>query len=113
MLLNKKRRKIRVRSKIKGTPDRPRLSVNRSNKGVRLQLIDDVNQKTLFSDNSISNSVDKKRTPMENAKLAGERLAKKAKKAGVEKVVFDRGSFSYHGQIKEVANGAREGGLEF
>lgn len=108
--LNKKRRQAKVRAKIKGTSKRPRLSVNRSNRGVRVQLIDDVNQKTLFSAMSVG---DKKKTPMENAKSAGERLAKEAKAKGVKKVVFDRGGFAYHGLVKMVAEGARDGGLEF
>ncbi len=99
-----------MRSEIRGTSERPRISVHRSNKGVRVQLIDDDKGITIASASYIGG---KKGTPSEQAKRAGLDLAKEAKKKGVEKVVFDRGGFVYHGQVKMVAEGAREGGLEF
>jgi len=105
----RKRRHKRVRAKIFGTAENPRLCVSRSLKGVYLQLIDDENGKTLMSQNDKGLNG----TKMENARKAGVLLAEKAVKSGIKSVVFDRGSFIYHGRIKEVAEGARQAGLEF
>jgi large subunit ribosomal protein L18 len=106
-----KRRHRRVRKKVVGTPDRPRLAVYRSNRHVYAQVIDDSAGRTLAaaSSNPGANGGD----PTERAKAVGKDLAEKAKAAGVTQVSFDRGGFRYHGRIKAVADGAREGGLEF
>lgn len=98
-------RKRRVRAKIFGTPDRPRLSVFRSNKYIYAQIINDEKGKTLAS------AKGNRRT--DAAFLVGETLAKKAKIKKVKKVVFDKGGYKYHGRVKAVAEGARKGGLEF
>lgn len=107
------KRKIRVRSKIKGTGDRPRLSVFRSNRFTYAQLINDEKGVTLVgvSERHLDKKVDSKKS--ERAKAIGIILAEKAKAQKIKKVVFDRGSYAYHGRISFVANGAREGGLEF
>ncbi len=102
----------RVRSTIRGTGSRPRLSVYRSNKNVVLQLIDDDAGKTLIA-TSTQTKGSKKVTKSDRAFDAGKRLATKAKEQGITKVVFDRGGFRYHGRIARVAEGAREGGLNF
>ncbi len=109
-----RRRKVRsgIRKKIKGTADRPRLSVFRSNKEIYAQLIDDVNGNTLTTASS-KTSEQSAKTRIETAKLVGEELAKKAIAIGVEVVVFDRGGYLYHGRVKALAEGAREGGLKF
>ena len=107
---NRKRRHARVRSKVKGTSEKPRVSVFRSNKAIRVQLIDDEKGNTIVSVNSIA---DKKKNPTEQSRAIGIELAEKAKKKGVTKAVFDRSGFAYHGRVKEVAEGVREGGLKF
>ena len=109
----KLRRQIRVRSKIKGTKDVPRLSVFRSNKFIYAQLIDDQNRKTILGVSEKQFEKKEKLRKMEKAKLLGALVAKKAKDKKIEKVVFDRGSYAYHGRIESVAKGAREGGLKF
>jgi large subunit ribosomal protein L18 len=106
-----KRRK-RVRSKISGTAERPRLSVFRSNRGVFAQLIDDRSGKTVAAVNWIEDDL-RKLAPMEQATKTGSLLAERAKAAGVTTCVFDRGGYRYHGRVKALAEGAREGGLEF
>jgi large subunit ribosomal protein L18 len=106
-----KRRK-RVRSKISGTAECPRLSVFRSNRGVIGQLIDDRNGKTVAAVNWIEDDL-RKLEPMEQATKVGSLLAERAKAAGVTTCVFDRGGYRYHGRVKALAEGAREGGLEF
>ena len=106
----RKRRHSRIRASVMGTANRPRLSVYRSNRGVQIQLIDDENARTLVSASSVK---DTKQNPLEAAKEAGARLAKEAVKDGIKEVVFDRGGFAYHGRVKMVAEGAREGGLKF
>lgn len=106
------RRHRRVRAKIEGTAKRPRLNVFRSNTGMFLQIIDDENNKTLASASS-KEIKDSKKTKTEAAKALGLLIAEKAKKAKVEVVVFDRGGYLYHGRVKAVAEGAREGGLKF
>jgi len=106
------KRQTRTRSKIKGTADRPRLSVYKSNRFMYAQLIDDVAGKTIVAVNEkhIKGIVAGK---IAKAKAVGVLLAKKATEKKVKKVVFDRGSYSYHGRISSIAQGAREGGLEF
>ena len=106
------RRRRRVRAKVSGTAERPRLSVFRSNKGVFAQLIDDRSGRTLAAVNWIEPEL-RKLGPMEQAKRVGELLAERAKAAGVESCVFDRGGYRYHGRVRALAEGAREGGLRF
>jgi large subunit ribosomal protein L18 len=106
------RRRRRVRSRVTGTAERPRLSVFRSNKGVFAQLIDDRQGHTVAAVNWIEPDL-RKLTASDQAKKAGELLAERAKKAGVETCVFDRGGYQYHGRVKALADGAREGGLAF
>jgi large subunit ribosomal protein L18 len=106
------RRRRRVRARITGTAARPRLSVYRSNRGVFAQLIDDAKGHTVAAVNWIEPEL-RKLTASEQAKRAGELLAERAKKAGVETCVFDRGGYQYHGRVRALAEGAREGGLVF
>jgi large subunit ribosomal protein L18 len=106
------RRRRRVRARVTGTAERPRLSVFRSNRGVFAQLIDDRAGHTLAAVNWIEPEL-RKLNATEQAKKAGELLAERAKKAGVETCVFDRGGYQYHGRVKALAEGAREGGLAF
>jgi large subunit ribosomal protein L18 len=106
------RRRKRVRSKISGTAEQPRLSVFRSNRGVFAQLVDDRSGKTVAAVNWIEDDL-RKLAPMEQAKKVGSLLAERAKKEGVSSCVFDRGGYRYHGRVKALAEGAREGGLEF
>ncbi|MDD3224046.1 MAG: 50S ribosomal protein L18 [Clostridium sp.] len=110
----RERRHLRVRKNISGTAQRPRLSVFRSEKNIYAQIIDDVAGNTLVS----ASSKDKEFTAKvgsnkEAAKFVGELIAKKAIEKGIKEVVFDRGGFVYHGRVKELAEGAREAGLEF
>ena len=106
------RRRRRVRAKIRGTAERPRLSVFRSNRGIQAQVIDDVTGHTLAAVNWTEDDL-KSLKSMEQAKRAGELIAERAKSAGVESVVFDRGGYRYHGRVKALADGAREKGLTF
>ncbi|NOS67171.1 MAG: 50S ribosomal protein L18 [Candidatus Peribacteraceae bacterium] len=100
----------RVRARIRGTSERPRMSVHRSLKAIRVQLIDDSAGKTLAFASSLEA---KAKLTKEGAKKVGALIAKKAKDAKVTAVVFDRGPYKYHGRIKELADAAREGGLQF
>jgi large subunit ribosomal protein L18 len=106
------RRRRRVRAKVRGSAERPRLAVFRSNKGVQAQLIDDVAGHTLAAVNWTEDEL-KELGRMEQATRAGALLAERAKSAGVESVVFDRGGYRYHGRVKALADGAREAGLRF
>jgi large subunit ribosomal protein L18 len=106
------RRRRRVRARVSGTAERPRLSVYRSNRGVFAQLIDDTNGHTVAAVNWIEPEL-RKLSASEQAKRAGELLAERAKAAGVQGCVFDRGGYQYHGRVKALAEGAREGGLAF
>ena len=113
---NERRRRIqnRVRKVVSGTNDRPRLSVFRSNKEIYAQIVDDVNGKTITAASSRDKEVDSaKGTKSEIATQVGKLIAEKALKAGVETVSFDRGGYQYHGRVKSLAEGAREGGLKF
>jgi len=103
------RRHFRVRKKVNGTSERPRLVIYRSLKHIYAQLVDDVSMRTLMT--VTDQGFEGKKT--EKSAEVGKRLAQKAKDAGVTKVVFDRGGYKYHGRVKAVADGAREGGLEF
>ena len=107
------RRHKRVRRKISGTPECPRLCVFRSNKGVYAQIIDDVNQTTLVAASTLDKEVKTKHANKEAAKEVGSLIAKRAKAKKISDVVFDRGGYIYHGVVKELADSAREGGLKF
>ena len=106
------KRRRRIRGRLEGTAARPRLSVYRSNRGVFAQLIDDDRGQTLVSVRWIEPDLRGLKT-MEQAKRAGELLAARAKEAGIESCVFDRGGYKYHGRVKALADGARGGGLAF
>ncbi len=106
------RRRRRVRAKVRGTAERPRLSVFRSNRGIGAQLIDDGNGHTLAAVNWTEPDL-RALSPMDQARGAGELLAERAKAAGIEGCVFDRAGYRYHGRVKALADGARESGLRF
>ena len=107
------RRHKRVRGKISGTPECPRLNVFRSNANIYAQLIDDVNGVTLVSANTLEKEFEGATGNIEAAKKVGLVLAERAKAKGIEDVVFDRGGYIYHGRVAALAEGAREGGLNF
>ena len=109
-VLGRKRRHVKIRANLSGTAEKPRLSVFRSNKAVYAQLIDDTKGATLASASSLSL---KGKKGLEGAKSVGVELAKTAKAKKIELCVFDRGGYKYHGQVKALAEGAREGGLKF
>ena len=113
----RKRRHVRVRAKVSGTPNRPRLNVFRSSAHMCCQVIDDIAGHTIVAASDLDEDVQKvvgdSATKSERAKAVGSVIAERAKAAGVSAVVFDRGGFLYHGRVKAVAEGAREGGLEF
>ena len=115
--INKKamrlKRHVRVRGKISGTAERPRLNVFRSNANIYAQIIDDVNGVTLVSANTLEKGFEGATGNAEAAKKVGVTLAERAKAKGVEEVVFDRGGYVYHGRVAALAEGAREGGLKF
>jgi large subunit ribosomal protein L18 len=106
------RRRRRVRARVRGTAERPRLSVFRSNRGVFAQLIDDEAANTVAAVTWTESEL-RSLAPMEQAKKAGELIAKRAADAGISSCVFDRGGYQYHGRVKALAEGAREGGLKF
>ncbi len=109
----KRRNRIRkgIRRKISGSSESPRVSVFRSNRAIYAQVIDDVKGHTLAAVSSME--LGKKAINVEVSKEVGKKLAEKAKASGIEKVVFDRGGYPYHGKVKALAEGAREGGLKF
>ena len=113
----RKRRHVRVRAKVSGTQVRPRLNVYRSSAHMYCQVIDDLAGHTLAAASDLDEDVKKlfgdKATKTDRAKAVGSVIAERAKTAGITAVVFDRGGFLYHGRIKAVAEGAREGGLDF
>lgn len=117
MALSKTDRRLRIKNRIRkvvsGTSERPRLSVFRSNKEIYAQVIDDVTGKTVAAASSRDKDIDGKASKAEVATLVGKSLAEKAMKAGVETISFDRGGYLYHGRVKSLAEGAREGGLKF
>lgn len=106
-------RHVRVREKIVGTPERPRLAVFRSNKGIYAQIIDDTNGRTLACASTLDKEVKTKASNIEAAKEVGALVAARATKANIKNVVFDRGGYIYHGKVKALAEAAREAGLEF
>ena len=107
------KRHVRVRAKISGTTERPRLSVYRSNANIYAQIIDDVSGKTLASASSLEKDFEGNGGNKEAARKVGKTVAERAKEKGISQVVFDRGGYLYHGRVAELAEGAREGGLEF
>ena len=109
--LRKLRLKRRIRGKVSGTPERPRLTVYRSNTHIYAQLIDDAKGHTVAAASSLENGVEGK--PVDISRTVGKRLAEKAVAAGVQAVVFDRNGYRYHGRVQALAEGAREGGLQF
>ncbi len=115
MAINKVQKRLRVKRRVRrninGTAERPRLSVYRSNKEIYAQIINDETGETLVSASSREKGV--KGTKSEKATAVGKAVAEKAKKAGIESVVFDRNGYIYHGRVKSLADGAREGGLQF
>lgn len=112
-ILRRQRIKKGIRKNISGTVEIPRLSIFRSNKEIYGQLIDDVNGKTLVATSSLDKDIDAKgKTKIETANLVGKLLAEKAKEAKIEKAVFDRNGYNYHGRVKAFAEGVREGGLQ-
>jgi large subunit ribosomal protein L18 len=106
------KRRRRVRAKIRGTAERPRISVFRSNRGIFAQLIDDDSGRTIAAVNWTESDL-RGLGAMDQARRAGSTLGERAKAAGIERAVFDRGGYQYHGRVKALAEGAREGGLEF
>lgn len=111
--MERTRRHIRVRRKISGTAERPRLCVYRSNTNLYVQIIDDVAANTLVSASTLDKEIKTKHANKEAAKELGSLIAKKALDKKIETVVFDRGGYIYHGVVKELAEAAREGGLKF
>ena len=107
------KRHVRVRGKISGTPERPRLNVFRSNANIYAQIIDDVNGVTLASANTLEKEFEGATGNCEAAKKVGTVLAERAKAKGIEEVVFDRGGYIFHGRVAALAEGARENGLKF
>ena len=107
------RRHKRVRGKIAGTPERPRLNVFRSASNIYAQVIDDVTGKTLVAASSLEKGFECDGTKTDAAKKVGQVVAERAKAKGIETVVFDRGGYVYHGRVAALAEGAREGGLQF
>jgi large subunit ribosomal protein L18 len=107
------RRHRRVRGKVSGTVERPRLVVFRSNRGIEAQLVNDLEGRTLAAASWLNLKRSFKGTKTDQAAAVGKLLAANAKKAGVERVVFDRGGYLYHGRVKALADAAREGGLQF
>ncbi len=116
-LAQRKRRRKHIRKKIYGTAERPRLVVFRSNKHIYGQLIDDLKSTTITSTSSLSSDikadVEKAESKVDAAKIVGKHLADLAKKRKISRVVFDRAGYLYHGRVKALADGAREGGLDF
>ena len=107
------KRHKRVRAKVSGTPERPRLNVFRSETNIYAQIIDDVNGVTLVSASSLEKDFACEGTKSDAAKQVGGNVAERARAKGIETVVFDRGGYVYHGRVKALAEGAREGGLQF
>jgi len=110
------RRHRRVRARVEGTPERPRLAVFRSDKHIYAQVIDDLNRRTIVAASTLEPEIRQAldgKTKSEEAQVVGTTIGKRAIASGIEKVVFDRGGFLYHGRVEELANAARESGLKF
>ena len=110
---SREKRHLRVRKKVFGTVERPRLSVFKSEKNIYAQVIDDINGVTLVAASSLDKDFSAKGGNKEGAKLVGEVVAKRAIEKGITEVVFDRGGYIYHGRVKELAEAAREAGFQF
>lgn len=113
MLNRRKRIQLRIRKKIKGTAERPRLNVFRSNRYIYAQVIDDIQGHTLAAADSREATISNDGNKVDQAREVGKLLAERAKEANVETVLFDRGGYLYHGRVKALADGAREGGMKF
>lgn len=115
MTKNQQRKRIhmRIRKNIRGTATRPRLNIFRSNRYIYAQLIDDLQGTTLVQANSFESGVENNGNKSDQSNATGKLLAERAKAAGIDKVLFDRGGYLYHGRVKALAEGAREGGLLF
>jgi len=109
----RQRLKLHIRKRVKGSVERPRLSVFRSNTSIYAQIIDDINGVTLASASSIGTGGRKENANIQIATEVGKKIAEKAQAAGIQAVVFDRNGYLYHGKVKALAEGAREGGLKF
>ena len=107
------KRHVRVRAKLSGTPERPRLNVFRSNANIYAQVIDDINGVTLVSASTLEKDFEGPTSNKEAARKVGKLIGERAKAKGIDTVVFDRGGYLYHGRVAELAEGAREAGLEF
>lgn len=108
------KRHARIRKRISGTPERPRMVVSRTLGNIQAQIVDDTQGKTLLGVSSLSKEVESEgKKKIEVSKAVGKKLAEKAREKGIEKIVFDRNGYIYHGRIKAFAEGAREGGLQF
>jgi large subunit ribosomal protein L18 len=112
-LIGRKRRHIRIKKKIRGTPERPRLCVFRSNRHIAAQIIDDTQHKVLFGLSSANDTQLQNKKKIEIAKEIGLRIGKLAIEKGITEVAFDRAGYRYHGRVKALADGARETGLKF
>jgi large subunit ribosomal protein L18 len=106
---------LRIRKKVSGTNEKPRMSIFRSNKNIFVQIIDDVNGKTITSASSLEKDINEKKgiTKKDQAALVGKLIAQKSNQAGINEIVFDRGGYLYHGRVKSLADAARENGLKF
>lgn len=117
MAITKKERRERIKKRVRkivtGAPERPRMSVFRSNKQISVQLIDDLNGQTVIAASSLEKGANVNGTKIEQAREVGKRIAEKAVSAGINEVAFDRNGYLYHGRVKALAEGAREGGLKF
>ncbi len=117
MAFSKEKRRAKIRKRIRknvlGTPERPRLSVYRSNKEIYAQIVNDLDGTTLVAASSRDTTITVEGSKVEVASSVGKAIAEKAKKAGIDAVAFDRGGYLYHGRVKSLADGAREGGLKF
>ena len=115
--IRRQRIKMRIRKRIFGTPERPRLVVSRSLRNISAQVVDDTSHRTLFSISSLSKNLQEAvanaKSKVEVAKIVGRAIGEEAKKRNITKVVFDRNGYLYHGRVKALADGAREAGLEF
>jgi len=112
MMTPRQKRHNRVRARVMGTPERPRLNIFRSLNHIYAQVIDDISGHTLVAASTLDKGMDQA-AKMEEAKAVGKLVAERAKAQGITKVVFDRGGYLYHGRVKALADGAREGGLDF
>ncbi len=110
---SRKRRKIRIRKKVTGIENKPRLAVYKSNKNIYVQAVDDLNHKTIATSSTLSDELKSQSLSMETAKKVGELMGEQLNKLGVSEAVFDRGGYVYHGRVKALADGIREKGINF